>query len=88
MTRNLFVVSFILGGVLIAYFSPWIHPIAFYLIAISYGWLTEILRLRYMGLNWRQILLTLLLGPFTFLLGRDSDYWWRMWQKDPVKISN
>lgn len=86
MSRNLFVVSFILSAILIAYIFQ--GNKFYFLIVFSFTYPLEILRLRYMRLNWRQILLTLLLGPFTFLLGRESDYWWKMWQKDAVEFAN
>lgn len=85
MSRNIFIITLILVALFIPYCFQGNNYLFF--IDLFFILMLEILRLKYMKLNWRQILLTLILGPLTFLLGRQSDYWWKMWQKDPVKTS-
>ena len=85
MPRNIFILALILSAILEIYFLKGNNY--FFLIVSLDIMILEIFRLSYMKLNVSEILLTLILGPLTFLLGRQSDYWWKMWQKDPVNFS-
>lgn len=80
MSRNIFVLSLIIGAIFIAYFFKGSRYILFIDWIFIYTLFS--LRLQYLKVNTRQILLTFILGPLTFLLGHQSDWWWRMWKKD------
>ena len=76
MTRRIFFISLIL--LVVATYFLYVFKY-FFIVVILFGWTLQILRMKYLGLNWRQSFRAFLLGPL-------HDYWWKMWQKDPLVI--
>ena len=79
MTRKIFFI--LLALIIVAAF--FLHTIKyFFIVEILSMWTLLVLRLTYLGLNWKQAL------KVFFISGPLNDYWWKMWQKDPAPINN
>ena len=77
MTRKIF---FILVALVIVA-ALFLHTNKYFVIVeILSVWTLLVLRLKYLGLSWKQALKVL------FIRGPLNDYWWKMWQKDPSEI--
>ena len=77
MTRKRFIILLIL----ISFIAVLLHSYKYFFIAeILNMWIILLFRLNYLGLSWKQAL------KVFFISGPLSDYWWKMWQKDPSAI--
>lgn len=70
MTRNIFLILFIIPFVAVAFFRDFY----FILICVFYVWLLQALRLKYLGFNVKEIMLAY--TPFGI------KHWLRIWERD------
>lgn len=75
MKRELFILLIVLPFVC-AFFVP--LNVYLFVAASIYLIVLNITRLKYIGYNWKKILKTFILGPF-------SNYWWKMREKDTAQ---
>ena len=73
MKRPLFILLLFVPIIGAFFFS---HLKFYLLFAVLYIWTLQTIRLRYVGVEWRDIAIAS--TPF------GVKYWWKMWEKDPA----